>query len=32
MSQLVFDVRYLIASITADMTLEPGNIVLAGSP
>lgn len=32
LSQLVFDVRDLIASITSDLTLEPGDVVLTGSP
>lgn len=32
LSQLIFDVHDLIESITADLTLEPGDIILTGSP
>lgn len=32
LSQLVFGVTELIESITADLTLEPGDVILTGSP
>jgi 2-keto-4-pentenoate hydratase/2-oxohepta-3-ene-1,7-dioic acid hydratase in catechol pathway len=32
LSRLIFDVPELVASISADLTLEPGDVILTGSP